>query len=127
MKWISFNPLRHSPWEAMLEKKLEAMATGNRRDRGATLRLGGGAPLVTQYWGGGAQNTFSYQFFIIFKILGGTSPPPAAPPTPRSLNRLVPGVHYSCLCLVATESDLKPEKIKSSSLDIFGFKFLFHD
>ena len=26
---------------------------------------------MTQYWGGGAQNTFSYQFFIILNILGG--------------------------------------------------------
>ena len=33
------------------------------RDRGAALRLGGGggAPIVTQYWGeGGAQGNFSY-------------------------------------------------------------------
>ena len=32
------------------------------REHGATLRLGGGggAPLVTQHWGGGAQDTFSY-------------------------------------------------------------------
>ena len=29
------------------------------RDRGTTLRLGGGVPLVIQY-GGGAQDTFSY-------------------------------------------------------------------
>ena len=31
-----------------------------------------GAPLVTQHWGGGAQDTFSYQLFIISKILGVT-------------------------------------------------------
>ena len=44
------------------------------RNRGATLRLeGGGAPLVTQYWG--PQDTFSYQFFIILKILEGTRVP----------------------------------------------------
>ena len=34
----------------------------------------GGEPLVTQYWGeggAGAQDTFSYYFFIILEILGG--------------------------------------------------------
>ena len=33
---------------------------------------------MTQYWGGGAQDTFSYLFFIILKILGGGVhvPPP---------------------------------------------------
>ena len=30
---------------------------------------GGGAPLVPQYWGGGAQDTFSYSLFIILKTL----------------------------------------------------------
>ena len=41
---------------------------------------------MTQYWGGGggAQITFSYQFFIILKILGGASASP--PPTQRSLS-----------------------------------------
>ena len=28
------------------------------RDRGATLRLGGGAPFVTQYWEGGHKTLF---------------------------------------------------------------------
>ena len=107
----------------------KAGGDGDRKSQGprSNFAIGRGGGTISDSILGGAQNTFSYQFFIIFKILGGTSPPPAAPPTPRSLNRLVPGVHYSCLCLVATESDLKPEKIKSSSLDIFGFKFLFHD
>ena len=44
------------------------MGSEKSRDRGATLRLvgggggggGGEATLVTQYWGGGAQDTFSY-------------------------------------------------------------------
>ena len=40
------------------------------RDCRATLRLGGGAPLVTQYWGG-AQNTFSY-----YNSLPTTTPTP---------------------------------------------------
>ena len=54
------------------------------RDPGATLRLGWGAPLVTQYWGD--TRHFSLQFFIILKVLGGhVSPPPTPPPTPRSL------------------------------------------
>ena len=39
------------------------------RDRGATLRFGGGA-----------QYTFSYLLFIIFKILGGGTCLPASPP-----------------------------------------------
>ena len=49
------------------------------RDRGATLRLGGGgAPLVTQYWGG-AQDTFLLTL-CNFKNVGGHMPPwPPAP------------------------------------------------
>ena len=59
--------------------------TSKTRYRGATLRLGGvggGGPLVPQYWGGGgrAQDPFSYELFVILKILGGTCPPSPPPP-----------------------------------------------
>ena len=49
------------------------------RDRKATLRWGGGT-LVTQYWGGGAQDTFSHQLFQNFKNIGGGGDVPPPPP-----------------------------------------------
>ena len=58
------------------------------RDRGATLRLGGGggAPLVTQYWGGNVKIHFLLLNLYNFKNIGGHVPPLAPPPpTPRSL------------------------------------------
>ena len=57
------------------------------RDRGATLRLGGGGggTISDSILGGRAQNTFSYKFFIILKILGEHVPPP--PPLPLLLGR----------------------------------------
>ena len=54
------------------------------RDRGATLRLRGWeASILTQYWGGGAQNTFSFNFKQYWGARAPRPPPP--PPTPRSL------------------------------------------
>ena len=38
---------------------------------------GGGLPLVTRYWGGGAQYTFSYQLYNFKNIVGHVPPPPA--------------------------------------------------
>ena len=67
------------------------------RDREATLRLDGGggvAPLVTRYWGGGAQDTFLVK---ILKILGGHVLPPATP-APRS--QLHPCIWYFILEII---------------------------
>ena len=57
------------------------------RDRGAILRWegGGGAPLVTQYWGRGSTKQFFLLIFIILEILGGGARAPLPPPTLRSL------------------------------------------
>ena len=39
----------------------------------------GGGTLMTQYWGGGAQDTFSYQLFKVLKKLGGRGMCPPLP------------------------------------------------
>ena len=42
------------------------------RDRGATLKVGGGGLTSNSEWGGGgAENTFSQNLFIIFKKVKG--------------------------------------------------------
>ena len=43
----------------------------------------GGAPLVSQYWGRGGEDTVFYYLFIILKLLGA----PPGPPTARSLTQ----------------------------------------
>ena len=63
------------------------------RDRGATLRFGGGGGGTISdliLGGGGTQDTFSYYFYKILKILGVHVPPPASPSPPSY--SAVPGV-----------------------------------
>ena len=53
----------------------------HNRDRGATLRFGGGeAPLVPQYWGGGTRHFFLLTLYNLKNIEGTCAPRPPSPP-----------------------------------------------
>ena len=57
------------------------------KDRGATLRLGGGGGGLTEYWGEGGKIYFFLLTLYNFKNIGGRDvcPPCTPPPIPRSL------------------------------------------